>query len=59
MRQDVCTFFFVINLSVCVSSLEGLFLFLLFKLFGFYGHILGRLFALSFLFFMTLLTSFL
>ena len=50
MRQDVCTFFFVINLSVCVSSLEGLFLFLLFKLLGFYGHILGRLFALSFLF---------
>ena len=50
--------FFVINLSVCVSSLEGLFLFLLFKLFGFYGHILGRLFALSFLFFMTLLTFF-
>ena len=33
--------------------------FLLFKLFGFYGHILGRLFALSFLFFMTLLPSFL
>ena len=59
MCQDVCTFFFVINLSVCVSSLEGLFLFLLFKLFGFYGYILGRLFALSFLFFMTLLTSFL
>ena len=52
-------FFFVINLSVCVSSLEGLFLFLLFKLFGLYGHILGRLFALSFLFLMTLLTSFL
>ena len=59
MRQDVCTFFFVINLLVCVSSLEGLFLFLLFKLFGFYVHILGRLFALSFLFFMTLLTFFL
>ena len=42
MHQDVCSFFFVINLSVCVSSLEGLFLFLLFKLFGFYGYILGR-----------------
>ena len=35
MRQDVCTFFFVINLSVCVSSLEGLFLFFCSNFLGF------------------------
>ena len=59
MHQDVCMFFFVISLSVFVSNLEGFFFFSLFKLFGFYVHILGRLFALSFLFFMTLSASFL
>lgn len=58
MRQDVCMFFFVISLSVFVSNLEELFFFSLFKLFGFYVHILGRLFALSFLLFMTLSTTF-
>lgn len=41
MRQDVCMFFFVISLSVFVSNLEGFFFFSLFKLFGFYVHILG------------------
>ena len=35
MRQDVCMFFFVINLSVFVSNLEGLFLLFIVQTFWF------------------------
>ena len=35
MRQDVCMFFFVINLSVFVSNLEGLFLLFIVQTFRF------------------------
>ena len=48
MRQDVCTFFFVINLSVCVSSLEGLFFFFIVQTFRFLCSIFRKVIRFEF-----------
>lgn len=48
MRQDVCMFFFVINLSVFVSNLEGLFLLFIVQTFWFLCSLFRKVICIQF-----------